>query len=91
MSAEIKVHLRYNLETGKKDIVIEYDSEDDALPYEHEQRHRQLVEELVGKGILDSDDVGNVLVGRVEKDAQGAPVVKPEAPAQQPEAVGEGS
>lgn len=67
MASEIKIHLKYNIETGKKDIVIEYDSEDDALPYEHEKRHRRLVEELVGKGVLDSGDVGNILVGRHEK------------------------
>ena len=66
MAADIKIHLRFNVETGKKDIVIEYDSEDDALPYEHEQRHRQIVEALVGKGVLDADDVGDVKVGRVE-------------------------
>jgi hypothetical protein len=73
MAAEIKIHLRFNVETGKKDIVVEYDSEDDALPYEHEQRHREIVELLVGRGVIGADDVGNVLVGRVEGDKVSAP------------------
>ena len=89
MAAEIKIHLRFNVETGKKDIVVEYDSEDDAMAWEHEQRHRELVEQLVGSGVLDPNDVGNVRVGRVEGEGR-----KQADPQQQPQAekqsVGEG-
>jgi hypothetical protein len=89
MSAEIKIHLRFNTETGKKDIVIEYDSEDDAMPYEHEQRHREIVELLIGKGVLKPDDVGNVKVGRVEGEKGGASQ-REETPQDQAEGVGQG-
>ncbi len=71
MAAEIKIHLRFNIETGKKDIVIEYDSEDDALPFEHEQRHWEIVEQLIGQGVIDPNDVGNVRVGKVSEQKQG--------------------
>jgi hypothetical protein len=77
MAAEIKIHLRFNKVSGKKDIIIEYDSEDDALPYEHEERHWELVEELVGKGILDPNDVGQLRVGKAGEEP--APVAAPDA------------
>lgn len=73
MASEIKIHLRFNVRTGKKDLVIEYESDDDALPYEHEQRHREIVETLIGKGLVGADDVGEVLVGRVEGQGERAP------------------
>jgi hypothetical protein len=66
---EIRIHLRFNKETGKKDIVIKYDGEDDALPYEHEQRHREIVEELIGKGVLDAEDVGQIRVGQHQEES----------------------
>mgnify|MGYP006928178087 CR=1 FL=1 len=87
MAAEIKIHLRFNKVTGKKDIIIEYDSEDDALPYEHEERHWELVEELVGKGILDPDEVGQLRVGKAGEEPA-APATDEQAA---PEAEAEGS
>jgi hypothetical protein len=63
--AEVTIRLIYNLETGKKDIYIDYESDADALPLEHEQQHRQIVEKLLGKGILKPAEVGDVKVGRV--------------------------
>lgn len=63
--ANIVIRLTYNLETGKKDILIDYTSEDDALPIEHERDHREFIEDLLGKGVLEPDEVGNVRVQRV--------------------------
>ena len=40
--AEMTIRLRVNPGTGKKDIVISLRSDEDALPHEHEQQHRQL-------------------------------------------------
>lgn len=62
--AEITIRLRYNTQTGKKDLLIDYHSDDDALPIEHEQDHRALVEGLLGKGVLKADEVGDVVVRR---------------------------
>ena len=45
--AEITLRLRFNLETGKKDIYIDFVSDDDSLPMEHEQDHREIVEDRV--------------------------------------------
>lgn len=67
MANEITIRLKMDLETGKKDITIELDSDADMLPYEHEQKHREIVEQLLGQGILEPDDVGKVNVERVQE------------------------
>lgn len=64
--AECTIRLVSNPKTGKRDIYIDYDSEDDALPHEHEKDHRALVEKLLGQGILSPDDLGQIVVQRGE-------------------------
>ena len=63
---DITIRFRMNLETGKKDIVVEYDGEDDALPHEHERRHKEIVEQLLGKGVLRAEEAGEVKVERIK-------------------------
>ena len=46
-------------------MVISYESEDDALPHEHERDHRALAEQLLGQKL--DDDVGDIIVERVTK------------------------
>lgn len=77
--ADITIRLLYNLETGKKDIYVDFVSDDDALPIEHEQHHKQVIEELLGQGILSPDEVGDVNVSRVPP--QQAPGHRQEQPA----------
>ena len=48
--AELLIILRRDPNTGKQNIVVKLDSDPDALPIEHEQLHRSIVEKLVGKG-----------------------------------------
>ena len=67
--AEYTIQLIYNVKTGKKDILIDYLSDDDALPIEHEDRHREIVEMLVGKGLVEIEDLGQVKVGRVSPES----------------------
>lgn len=67
--AEITIRLRYNTQTGKKDLLIDYHSDDDALPIEHEQDHRAIVEGLLGKGVLQADEVGDIVVRRGHQSA----------------------
>ncbi|MCK6511482.1 hypothetical protein L6R29_16115 [Myxococcota bacterium] len=69
MSEEIVIHLRYNLETGKKDIYVDFTSDDDALPIEHEQQHREIMAQLLGKGVLRPDEVGDLKVRRLTPQA----------------------
>jgi hypothetical protein len=61
--AEMLIILRRDPATGKQNIVVKLDSDPDALPVEHEQLHRTLVEKLIGKG-LRPEDLGELIVER---------------------------
>lgn len=61
--AEMLITLRRDPKSGKQNIVVKLDSDPDALPVEHEQLHKALVEKLIGKG-LNPDDLGEVVVER---------------------------
>lgn len=86
--AEITIRLVYNLETGKKDIYVDFESEEDALPIEHEKEHRQIVAQLLGQGVLEADEVGDVSVQRV---APGSSQRTEEPPQDHREAAGDQS
>jgi len=66
---EFTVRFKFDTTTGRKEIVVEYESDQDALPVEHEKRHRQIVEQLLGQGIIKPDETGNVKVERVKPQA----------------------
>ena len=72
--AEMTIQLRINPETGKKDIIVSLSSDEDALPHEHEQQHRQLVDKLVEGGLLSAAEAGDVIVEREEEQQQATPV-----------------
>ena len=61
---EISIRFRMNMETGKKDIFIDYESDEDAMRHEHEKDHKNIVQRLLGEGILQADEVGEVIVDR---------------------------
>lgn len=63
--SELMIKLVYNLKTGKKDVLIDFVSDVDALPIEHERDHKRLVESLLGKGVLTPDELGEVAVRRL--------------------------
>jgi FtsH ternary system domain X3-analog len=70
--AEMTIRLTRDPETGKQNIVIKLRSDEDALPHEHEQQHRALVDKLIEGGIVKASEVGKVVVERQEEE--GAPV-----------------
>jgi hypothetical protein len=71
--AEMTIRLRTDPATGKKDIVISLRSDDDALPHEHEQQHRALVQKLIEGGLLKAEELGQVVVDREETEELGEP------------------
>ncbi|HVL12331.1 MAG TPA: hypothetical protein VM529_07190 [Gemmata sp.] len=78
--AEMTIMLRRDPNTGKQNIIIKLDSDADALPHEHEQMHRSLVEKVTG---LKPEDFGEVIVER-EGDAQpNQPTAAPNEPERQ--------
>jgi len=70
--AELTITLRRDPQTGKHDIVIKLDSDADALPHEHEQMHRQMVERIIGK-----ENVGKMIIEREEGKEPTSPVGEP--------------
>ena len=70
---ELTIRLRCDPATGKKDIIISLRSDEDALPHEHEQQHKALVEKLIGQNIIKATEVGKIVVER-EEDAKKPPV-----------------
>lgn len=71
--AELNIKLIYNTITGKKDILIDFESDKDALPIEHEMDHKKLIEKLLGKGILAESELGDVIVSRDSEERAPAP------------------
>jgi hypothetical protein len=55
--AEVTLRLRHNPLTGQRELLIHYESEDDALPHEHERAHRALVEQILGRPIGEDERV----------------------------------
>ena len=62
--SEIEIRFRMNMKSGKKDIVIDFHGDEDLMRHEHEKKHREIVQRLVGEGILSADEVGEVIVER---------------------------
>lgn len=78
---QITIKLRANKETGKKDIVLEYESEEDMTGWEHEKRHKRILEDLIGKGVLEEGEFGEVIrvrPGARQDETAGSPVLAPE-------------
>jgi hypothetical protein len=78
--AQMTIRLRIDPNTGKKDIIVSLRSDADALPHEHEEQHRALVEKLIEGGIVKASELGQLIIERVEEEKQPTPVSQPEEP-----------
>jgi hypothetical protein len=79
--AEMTIRLRRDPETGKQNIIVKLRSDEDALPHEHEQMHRALVDKLINGGILKAGEEGNLIIEREEETAS----LEPERAAPEPQ------
>ena len=61
--AELVLRLRVDPVTGKRSIAIDYASDSDALPIEHEEEHRKLAEKVLDGGLRN----GGVTVSREQE------------------------
>jgi hypothetical protein len=73
--AEVTIRLIPDPATGKKNIVISMRSDEDALPHEHEQQHRALVDRVIEGGLLKQEELGKIIVKRDEDEKEAAPPV----------------
>ena len=74
--ADLTLRLRVDPTTGRREIVIDYTSDSDALPIEHEENHRQLANRVIDGGLKN----GKVQVTR-EGDSSAQQVPTAEQPA----------
>ncbi len=65
--AEVTLSLRHDAKTGRRQLVIHFESEEDALPHEHEQDHRAFVEALLGVPV---DDLADEIVVERKEESQ---------------------
>ncbi len=49
--ADLVLRLRVDPVTGRREVVIDYSSDADALPIEHEEEHRRLAGKVVDGGL----------------------------------------
>ena len=68
--ASLTIRLRVDPATGKKDVIVDYESDSDALPQEHEEDHRRLVQKLIAAGVVSAEEMGKLIIER----EQAAPV-----------------
>lgn len=87
--ALMTIRLIRNPKTGKQTVVVKLDSDADALPIEHEQLHRELVEKLVGKG-LNVEDLGEIVIEREAEAPPQEPAKADADPEKQAEKAGRG-
>ncbi len=63
--ATLTLRLEVDPHTKKKNVWVKYESDSDALPHEHEEEHKRLLEAVLGSGAVSAEDMGIV---RVERD-----------------------
>ena len=74
MASTATLRLSVDPTTGKRTITISYTSDADALPHEHEEAHREVVEKLFEGGIAKPGDKivvereGGGRTGEVQQD-----------------------
>jgi len=74
----VTIRLEVEPTTRRRTVVVSYRSDADALPSEHEEEHRVLVQKLLEGGLISEEEAGRIRVERAEGKAEGTP----EAPAQ---------
>ncbi len=79
--ATLTLRLEIDPSTKKKNVWVKYDSDSDALPMEHEEQHKAIVDALIKGGVVKAEDMGHI---HIEREGQGAVKVeeKQDAPAQ---------
>jgi len=89
MAARMTIRFEVDPNTGERTIIIGYQSDPDALPMEHEEEHRALVEKLIEGGLITAAEAGKVTIER--EAAPSATAETERAPDQERQAVKQGS
>ena len=73
--ATLTLRLETDPATKKKNVWVKYESDSDALPMEHEEAHRKIVEALIAGGKVKAEDMGTI---HIEREGQVTVVKGPE-------------
>ena len=57
---KIRVEMKANARTGRKRVVVYYESEPDLTYQEHLKRHHAIMEHLLSLKIIQQEDIGEV-------------------------------
>lgn len=66
--ATMILRLEIDPTTRKKNVWVKLDSDSDALPMEHEEQHKRLVEALLAGGAVKPEELGTITI---EREGQG--------------------
>lgn len=86
---EMTIRLIPDPATGKKNIIISLRGDEDALPHEHEQMHRALVNKVIGGSKIKAEEIGQITVEREEDEKEATPPTSA-PPQQERQAIGQG-
>ncbi|HEY3448389.1 MAG TPA: hypothetical protein VGK67_18675 [Myxococcales bacterium] len=67
----VTIRLQVDPVTRKKNVIVSYESDSGALPLEHEDEHRRLVDKLIEGGALKAQELGKIVVERPQEQARG--------------------
>jgi len=81
--ATLTLRLEIDPVTRKKNVWVKYDSDSDALPQEHEEEHKRLLEALLAGGHLKPEELGTLTIEREGQGAAKAPATS-EEPTREP-------
>jgi hypothetical protein len=70
--------------TKKKNVWVKLDSDSDALPSEHEEQHKRLVEALLAGGHVKPEELGHITI---QREGQGGVTTTPESSPTEKQAV----
>lgn len=82
--ANVTIKLSVDPVTRKKNITISYESDSSALPIEHEDEHRKIVDKLIEGGAIKAGELGKIVV---ERETEKAPAEQPKQQEGQRQAV----
>ncbi len=85
---EMTIRLITDPDTRKKNIIISLQGDEDALPHEHEQMHRAIVNKILNRGLVTETELGTITVEREEDKEPAAPVSS--GPQEQRQKAGQG-
>ena len=68
----VNIKLCWNPQTRRRDITIDYVSDADALPIEHETDHKAIINKLIEGGLVVANEIGAI---KIERDSVALPLL----------------